>query len=70
MKTNKRLISSIAAIIFASITTCIICIFRELDSASCLEVFKNYMIIVVTALGGYQVSQTFTDHKKITNGKE
>ena len=66
---NKRLKASITGIIMASITLGVIAMKPNVPDNIVSAAIDAYKYIVLCALGGYQVAQTFTDHKKINRDK-
>lgn len=66
--TSKRLKASLVAIICSSFVVWGTIWWVSPDTETICKIFDMYKWIVWVALGGYQLSQTITDKKKIENG--
>ena len=67
---HKRLKASIVAMFCASITLGSIATWQPLSDDIFSLLIKSYTAIIITALGGYQLSQSITDTKKIKGGQD
>jgi len=62
---SKRLKASIVAMFCSSITLGSIATWQLLSDDILSLLIKSYTAIIITALGGYQIAQSFTDTRHI-----
>ena len=65
---NKRMLSSMAAIVLSSLTAVCLAWIGKLAAQETLELFKYYALLIGSIAGVYHTAQTFTDKKKLENG--